>query len=70
MKNKKDPLAVRLGRRGGKAKNDKLTAEQRKEATAKARAKLAEVRAAKSNNAMRPNSTPSRSPARFRDEDY
>lgn len=35
------------GRRGGKAKNDKLTAEQRKEATAKARAKLAEVRKAK-----------------------
>jgi hypothetical protein len=47
MKNK---AAVALGRRGGKAKNAKLTVEQRKEATAKARAKLAEARAAKSNH--------------------
>jgi hypothetical protein len=46
MKNK---AAVALGRRGGKAKKAKLTAEQRKEATAKARAKLAENRAANSN---------------------
>jgi hypothetical protein len=44
MKNK---MAVALGRRGGKAKNAKLTAEQRKEATAKARATLAEKRAEK-----------------------
>lgn len=46
MKNK---AAVSLGKRGGKAKNANLTPDQRKDATAKARAKLAEVRAAKSN---------------------
>jgi hypothetical protein len=49
MKNK---AAVALGKRGGKAKNAKLSAEGRKEATAKARARLAEVRAANSNYSM------------------
>jgi hypothetical protein len=36
MKNK-GPLAVALGRRGGKAKNAKLTQEQRKEMMAQVR---------------------------------
>jgi hypothetical protein len=44
---KKNKTAVALGRRGGKAKNAKLTKEQLAEATAKARARLAEVRAKK-----------------------
>jgi hypothetical protein len=44
---KKKPMTVaEAGQRGGQAKNAKLTEEQRKEATAKARARLAEVRAA------------------------
>jgi hypothetical protein len=37
MKNKKDPAAVLLGTRGGKAKNAKLTPEQRKEMMAEVR---------------------------------
>jgi hypothetical protein len=54
MKNK---AAVALGRRGGKAKNAKLTEEQRKEM-------MAEVRRAK---AFTLNFTPSKHPARRKD---
>jgi hypothetical protein len=38
MKTNKDPDAVSLGRRGGKAKNAKLTADERKEMMEKVRA--------------------------------
>jgi len=61
----KNKAAVALGRRGGKAKNAKLTKEERKEATAKARAKLAEVRAAKSNYAMLPKIHTLKKPCAF-----
>jgi hypothetical protein len=43
----KNAAAVALGRRGGKAKNAKLTQEQKNEMMAKARERLAEVRKGK-----------------------